>query len=116
MEKKQRMSSELSEKKCSSCEDRTPPLKGNDLEDRSVTPDEGWTAVEEHHLMKRYAFDNFKQALAFTNRVGDVAEEQGHHPDISLSYGKVEIKIWTHKIDGLTERDFIFAGKVDAVL
>lgn len=110
------MSSELSEKTCKPCEGGTPPLKGKDLEDRSAKLDEGWKVVEEHHLVKSYTFDDFKQALAFTNRVGEVAEEQGHHPDIYLSYGKVEIKMWTHKIDGLTESDFIFAAKADTVL
>jgi len=59
---------------------------------------------------------NFRDALAFTNRVGSVAEEQGHHPDIYLTWGKVELKIWTHKIDGLTESDFIFAAKADEAL
>ena len=110
------MSSELSEKTCKPCEGGTPPLKGEDLAGLSAKLDEGWKVVEEHHLVKSYDFDDFKQALAFTNRVGEVAEEQGHHPDIFLSYGKVEIKMWTHKIDGLTESDFIFAAKVDDVL
>ena len=60
-----------------------------------------------------YKFKNFRQALDFTNRVGELAEEQGHHPDIYLSWGRVKLKIWTHKINGLTESDFIFAAKVD---
>ncbi|MDD2599199.1 MAG: 4a-hydroxytetrahydrobiopterin dehydratase [Kiritimatiellae bacterium] len=110
------MKNELSGKRCKPCEGGTPPLKGEALGDLSAKLDEGWKVVEEHHLVKSYDFDDFKQALAFTNRVGAVAEEQGHHPDIYLSYGKVEIKIWTHKIDGLTESDFIFAAKVDDVL
>jgi 4a-hydroxytetrahydrobiopterin dehydratase len=109
------MSSKLSDKTCKPCEGGTPSLKGVDLEDLSAKLDEGWKVVEEHYLVKRYDFDDFKQALAFTNRVGEIAEEQGHHPDIYLSYSKVEIKMWTHKIDGLTESDFIFAAKVDDV-
>ena len=68
---------------------------------------------EEHHITKTFGFPNFRQALGFVNRVGEVAEEQGHHPDIYLSWGKVEIKLWTHKIDGLTESDFIMAAKID---
>jgi 4a-hydroxytetrahydrobiopterin dehydratase len=73
----------------------------------------GWQVIDEHHLTKRYAFENFREALDFTNRVGELAEEQGHHPDILLAWGKVEITVWTHKIDGLTESDFIFAAKAD---
>ena len=72
--------------------------------------------VDEHHLTKTFTFKNFQQALDFTNRVGAVAEEEGHHPDISLSWGKVVVDVCTHKIDGLTENDFIFAAKADAVL
>ena len=73
----------------------------------------GWRGNEEHHITKTFTFPDFRQALAFVNRVGEVAEEQGHHPDIYLAWGKVEIKLWTHKIDGLTESDFIMAAKID---
>ena len=69
--------------------------------------------VDQHHLERRYDFKNFRQALAFTNRVGGLAEEEGHHPDIYLAWGRVDLKIWTHTIDGLTESDFILAAKVD---
>ena len=62
-----------------------------------------WRAVQEHHLEKEFRFKNFREALDFTNRVGDLAEEQGHHPDIYLARGKVRLTIWTHKIAGLTE-------------
>jgi 4a-hydroxytetrahydrobiopterin dehydratase len=110
------MSNELNDKTCNPCEGGAPPLKGEDLEGLSANLDEDWKVVEEHHLMKSYDFDDFKQALAFTNRVGAVAEELGHHPEIYLSYGKVKIKVWTHKIDGLAESDFIFAAKVGDVL
>jgi 4a-hydroxytetrahydrobiopterin dehydratase len=73
----------------------------------------GWRVVDEHHLEKTYAFPDFAQALAFTNRVGEIAETEGHHPDIHLAWGKTVLTIWTHKIDGLTESDFILAAKVD---
>ena len=69
--------------------------------------------IDEHHLEKKYKFSNFRQALAFTNQVGELAETEGHHPDIYLAWGKVKLTVWTHKIDGLTESDFIFAAKVD---
>jgi len=69
--------------------------------------------VDEHHLEKEYRFKDFRTALDFTNRVGELAESQGHHPDIHLSWGRVRLDIWTHKINGLTESDFIFAAKAD---
>jgi 4a-hydroxytetrahydrobiopterin dehydratase len=89
-----------------------PPLEGEELS-RLQKQVEGWDVVKGHHLHKAYTFPDFKSALAFVNRVGDIAEEQGHHPDIILTWGKVEITIWTHKIDGLTESDFILAAKLD---
>ena len=70
--------------------------------------------ISEHHLEKEYLFKNFQEALAFTNAVGAIAEEEGHHPDVLLSYGKVKIMLWTHKIDGLTESDFILAAKIES--
>jgi len=73
----------------------------------------GWRVVDEHHLEKAYAFDDFRQALDFTNRVGDIAEAEGHHPDVHLGWGRVTLTIWTHKIDGLTESDFILAARAD---
>jgi len=69
--------------------------------------------VDGHHLLKTFTFPDFKTALAFVNRAGEIAEEEGHHPDLLLSWGKVEVKTWTHKIDGLTESDFILAAKID---
>ena len=74
-----------------------------------------WQVIDGHHLEKEYSFKNFAQALEFTNKVGALAEEIFHHPDIFLTWGKVKISIWTHKIDGLNEADFIFAAKTDAV-
>jgi 4a-hydroxytetrahydrobiopterin dehydratase len=74
---------------------------------------DGWKIIEEHHLTKTFKFPNFRGALGFVNRVGELAEEQGHHPDIFLAWGKVEITIWTHKVNGLTESDFILAAKID---
>ena len=75
----------------------------------------GWKVVQEHHLERTYNFPDFRQALDFVNKVGNLAEQQGHHPDIYLAWGKAGITIWTHKIDGLTESDFILAAKIDAL-
>ena len=73
----------------------------------------GWRIVDDHHLEKEFTFPNFADGLAFVNRVGAVAEELDHHPDIYLAWGKVRLQIWTHKINGLTESDFILAAKID---
>jgi 4a-hydroxytetrahydrobiopterin dehydratase len=92
-----------------------PSLKGDKLtEIYAQLADPGpWKMVDEHHLVRAYRFPDFKSALAFVNRVGEVAEEQGHHPDILLGWGKVEVTTWTHAVDGLTESDFILAAKID---
>jgi len=74
---------------------------------------DGWQSINEHHLQKSYEFKNFRETLDFVNRVGELAEEQGHHPDICFGWGKADVKIWTHKIDGLTESDFVLAAKID---
>jgi 4a-hydroxytetrahydrobiopterin dehydratase len=76
---------------------------------------DGWEVIEEHHLLKSFKFGDFREALSFVNRVGELAEAEGHHPDISFGWGYAEIKIWTHKIDGLSESDFILAAKIDAM-
>lgn len=105
----------LAEKRCVPCRGGTPPLKGRELEPlHAQVPD--WKLIEEHHLQKTFTFPDFKKALEFVNRVGELAEEQGHHPDLLLSWGRVDVKIWTHKIDGLTESDFILAAKIDRLL
>jgi 4a-hydroxytetrahydrobiopterin dehydratase len=103
----------LSQKTCQPCKEDVPPLKGDALSKLQQQLKKGWQIVNEHHLEKEYQFPDFKQALAFTNRVGELAEKEGHHPDIYLTYGKVKITLWTHKIDGLTENDFILAAKCD---
>lgn len=107
--------SELAEKDCIPCKGGVPPLKGAPLADLAAKLGNGWKVINEHHLEKEFGFKNFREALAFTNKVGELAEEQGHRPDIALSWGRVKITIWTHKIDGLTESDFILAAKVDRV-
>ena len=105
----------LEAKTCVPCRGGVPPLKGKDLaEIHQQLPDSAdWRIINEHHLTRAFTFSNFKQALDFVNRVGALAEEQGHHPDILLTWGKAEITLWTHKIDGLTQSDFIMAAKID---
>jgi 4a-hydroxytetrahydrobiopterin dehydratase len=108
--------SDLAAKECVPCKGGIPPLKGRALRTLLKAVNNGWQVIEEHHLEKEYKFDDFRQALDFTNRVGEMAEQQGHHPDIYLAWGKVKVSIWTHKIDGLVESDFIFAARTDQLL
>lgn len=105
---------DLAAQRCVPCRGGVPPLAGAELEGllARLGPN-GWQAVRGHHLEKTYAFPDFVGALAFVNRVGEVAEAEGHHPDLHLAWGKVRIEIWTHKIDGLTESDFVLAAKID---
>jgi 4a-hydroxytetrahydrobiopterin dehydratase len=104
--------SDLASKSCVPCRGGVPPLSGPELEKYArLLP--SWRVIDGHHLDKEFSFPNFRTALEFTNRVGNLAEEQGHHPDIYLAWGKVRITLWTHKIDGLTESDFVLAAKID---
>jgi 4a-hydroxytetrahydrobiopterin dehydratase len=104
---------ELAQKECVPCKGGVPPLKGNDLARLAQEVGTAWRVVNEHHLEREFKFENFRQALDFTNKVGELAEQQNHHPDIYLAWGKVKLTLWTHKIDGLTESDFVFAAKVN---
>lgn len=104
--------SELASRQCVPCRGGVPPLTGDEI--AKLSPQlQGWNVINEHHLSKSYKFSNFAEAQSFVNRVGELAEEQGHHPDICFGWGRAEISIWTHKIDGLTESDFILAAKID---
>jgi 4a-hydroxytetrahydrobiopterin dehydratase len=105
---------DLANRECVPCRGGVPPLQGDKIKEL-LAQVSGWEVVEEHHLLKAYTFENFRDALAFVNRVGELAEAQGHHPDISFGWGRAEITIWTHKINGLTESDFILAAKIDAL-
>ena len=107
--------SDLASKQCVPCKGGVPPLAGQELADLQAQLGGSWEVVDGHHLAKQYRFANFVDALEFTNRVGAMAEEQQHHPDIHLAWGRVGIEIWTHKIDGLTESDFVLAAKIDAL-
>src|SRR5262245_42167671 len=106
----------LAEKNCVPCRGGVPPLDAAAVGGYLAQIGPGWEAPRNHHLAKSYKFPDFKSALAFVDRVGAMAEEQGHHPDIYLAWGKVKIEVWTHKIDGLTESDFVFAAKCDRLV
>ena len=109
------MGMDLAKKDCVPCRGGVPPLSG-DTVDQLLQELDAWSVEEGYHLTRTYKFKNFAEALAFVNRVGEIAEQQNHHPDLHLAWGKVRVEVWTHKISGLTESDFIFAAKVDALV
>lgn len=107
------MKTELTKKKCRSCNESQEPLKGDAIKKLQHDLGDNWKVISEHHLEKEYSFKDFKEALDFTNRVGAIADQEGHHPDIFLGWGKVKLDLWTHNIGGLSENDFILAAKAD---
>ena len=106
------MPKDLASQNCVPCRGGVPPLKGAELQQLLLQVPQ-WKGVNQHHITRVFTFPDFKQALDFVNRVGEVAEQQGHHPDILLTWGKAEITMWTHKIEGLTESDFVMAAKIN---
>ncbi|MFZ0565426.1 MAG: 4a-hydroxytetrahydrobiopterin dehydratase [Chlamydiales bacterium] len=105
----------LSTKKCIPCKKGTPPLEGEVVTELSNMLGKEWKVVNEHHIEKEFRFKDFAEALVFINKVGALAEEEQHHPDVHLSWGKARIVLWTHKINGLSENDFILAAKIDQI-
>ncbi len=103
---------DLGQMKCKPCSKQTPRLEGGKLEEmrRQV---QDWDLVDGHHLTKAFRFPDFAAALEFVNKIGQVAEDEGHHPRICFTYGRVEVELYTHAIDGLSENDFILAAKID---
>jgi 4a-hydroxytetrahydrobiopterin dehydratase len=107
--------SELASRQCVPCRGGVPPLTSEEIRPLREQLEPGWEVVNNHHLTREYRFEDFKQALELVNRVGEMAEDQEHHPDLYLAWGRVRVEVWTHKIDGLTESDFIFAAKCDTL-
>jgi 4a-hydroxytetrahydrobiopterin dehydratase len=103
----------LADKECVPCKGGVGKLEGAALAKLAKDLGGGWRVIDNHHLEKEFKFKDFREALSFTNKVGKLAEAQGHHPDIYLAWGKVRLTIWTHKVDGLTESDFVLAAKAD---
>jgi len=106
-------SSGLAARRCVPCRGGTKPVRGQPLAALLGELGGGWRVVDEHHLEKEFRFRDFAGALAFANQIGALAEEQSHHPDLHLAWGRLGVTVWTHKIDGLTESDFVFAAKID---
>jgi len=103
---------DLAERQCVPCRGGVPAMKGAEVE-KLAAQVPGWQVENEHHLSRNYQFSNFRETLDFVNRIGELAEAQGHHPDICFGWGKAEVSIWTHQIDGLTESDFVLAAKIN---
>jgi 4a-hydroxytetrahydrobiopterin dehydratase len=106
---------DLAEQTCEPCRGGVPPLSPAQREPLLAQLDPGWKIVDGHHLSRSYSFANFVDGLAFVNRVAEVAEEQGHHPDLLLRWGEVRVDVWTHKINGLHQADFVLAAKCDRI-
>ncbi len=104
---------QLAEKKCIPCQGGIPPLTAEEIAPLKTELGDDWKVVNNHHLNRVFSFTNFKEALDFTIKIGELAEKEWHHPDLYLAWGKVEVTIWTHKIDGLNESDFILAAKIN---
>jgi 4a-hydroxytetrahydrobiopterin dehydratase len=103
----------LAEKECVPCKGGVPPLGHEEIVTLQKELQPEWRVVEDRYLDRVYAFPDFRTALDFVNRVGQIAESEGHHPDLELGWGRVRVQIFTHKIGGLTESDFILAAKID---
>jgi len=109
------MTDNLADRECVPCKGDAAPLAGPALVHLLGRLGGGWQVVDGHHLEKIYKFRNFREALDFTNKIGEIAESQGHHPDIHLAWGRVKVEVWTHRIGGLSENDFIYAAKVEQI-
>lgn len=107
---------DLLHKQCAPCEGGVDPLSPEEIKKYHDLLEEGWKVIDNKRIEKIYKFEDFRQALAFTNLVGEIAEIEGHHPDIELTYGKVKVTLWTHAINGLSINDFIVAAKADESL
>ncbi len=102
---------QLAERSCKACRGESAPLSDDTVQDYLKQLSD-WTLDDNGHLTRSYKFDDFAATLEFVNRVGELAEQEGHHPNIHFTYGKATIELYTHKVDGLTESDFILAAKI----
>lgn len=111
------MSEDLSSKVCSACRSDEDPLKATESVEKMDELDDDWKLENNHHIKRQFKFDDFQQAQEFVNKVGEIAEDEGHHPIINdFTWGRATIKLYTHKIDGLHENDFIMAAKIDEMV
>jgi 4a-hydroxytetrahydrobiopterin dehydratase len=105
----------LIDKVCVPCQGGISPLDRVTTHELLIELGASWQINEIGHLYKQYLFDDFMQSLRFANKIAEIAEKEAHHPDLIIAWGKCAVEIWTHKIDGLTESDFILAAKIEAI-
>ncbi|MFQ5991564.1 MAG: 4a-hydroxytetrahydrobiopterin dehydratase [Nitrospiraceae bacterium] len=105
----------LADNKCVPCRGGVPPMESARVQEFLQQLNRGWQVNKEGHLERLFTFKNFAEALAYVNKLGAIAEDEGHHPDLYLAWGKCRVELWTHKINGLTESDFYMAAKADRV-
>ncbi|MDP3954038.1 MAG: 4a-hydroxytetrahydrobiopterin dehydratase [bacterium] len=103
----------LSDKHCVPCEGGAKPLSGDKLDEYLKQVKDWETLDSSRKITKHFEFKDFKEAMDFIGKVADIAESEGHHPDIHIFYNKVQLVLWTHAINGLSENDFILASKID---
>ncbi|HLN22050.1 MAG TPA: 4a-hydroxytetrahydrobiopterin dehydratase [Bacteroidales bacterium] len=106
---------DLAQRKCIPCEGGIPNLSANEIAEIKMGISAEWQIIENRKLLRKFSFVNFKHTMAFVNEVARIAEEEGHHPVMHVNYGSVEIELWTHAINGLSENDFILAAKIDTI-
>ena len=109
------MTGGLEGKKCIPCEGGVPPLSEKESNNLLDKINDGWQLIENHHIERTWKFSDFQKALNFVNMAGAICEEENHHADFEIGWGRAKALIWTHKIDGLTESDFILAAKLDSL-
>jgi 4a-hydroxytetrahydrobiopterin dehydratase len=107
---------DLLTKKCKPCEGGTPPLRINEIKEYMRQLSDGWKLEGDRKITRQYSFVNFRHTMDFVNKVASLAEDEGHHPVMHVHYGRVDIELWTHAINGLSENDFILAAKIDSIL
>jgi 4a-hydroxytetrahydrobiopterin dehydratase len=114
MDERTELSSNLAQKHCVPCKGGVPPLEKTKQE-KLLNELDGWSIVQSHHLHKTYKLNSFREAITWVNKAAEIAEAEGHHPNIQIDFREVGVDIWTHKIDNLTESDFVLAAKLDRI-
>lgn len=104
---------DLASRTCFACEGGTPPMPHKDIAEYIKEVDQQWEVIKDHSIKRKFKFKDFKQAMKFVNDVADIANQEGHHPDIYIFYNIVDLELYTHAVKGLSENDFIMAAKID---
>ena len=105
----------ITEKRCAPCQGGVPPLKRKEISKLLIQLEEGWEVFKNKEIKKTYLFSRYNDAIIFSNKIADLAEQEAHHPFIHINYKEVIIILFTHKINGLHENDFIVAAKCDLI-